>query len=228
MTGVLLQVRLDSTRLPGKALLKVKDLNIVEHAMRSLKEVKADRHILVTTEDSIDTLRPFAKRWGFNIMHGSKENVLKRFIKAIDLYGLKRVIRATGDNPLVSYKLANTLLEKHITDGNDYSGFQDNPVGTGVEVVESKVLIDAYNNTTKPYDLEHVTPYIYNNPSKFRVFQGPAPSKYLLKNSYVTVDTKEDFNRIEKLYKQMYHGEIIPLESVVKWLKKEQLSSIPT
>ncbi len=228
MRGVLLQVRLDSSRLPGKALLDIQGMSIIEHAMRSLKKVDADRYILVTTEDSYEKLTPFAKEWGFDIFYGSKENVLERFIKAIKKYNLKQIVRATGDNPLVSYELANELIVKHNTEGYDYSGFINNPVGTGVEVVNTDALLTAYEDSSDNYDLEHVTPYIYNNKHMFKVFQGDSPKKYILKESFVTVDTKEDFLRIEKLYKQMYHGEIIQLESVVQWLKEEQLSYIPT
>lgn len=226
MTGVLLQVRLDSTRLPGKAVLKIKDLTIIEHAMKSLKRVNADKYILVTTSDSINILKPYALKWGFKIFEGSKENVLERFIKAIHKFQLTRIIRATGDNPLVSHELANMLIEYHMKEGNDYSGYLNNPVGSGVEVVEVDALLKAYNSTIDRYDQEHVTPYIYKNKEMFKVFQGDAPEQYLLKNSFVTIDTQEDFNRIEMLYNQLYHGEIIPLESVIKWLKKEQYSYI--
>lgn len=226
MTGVLLQVRLDSTRLPGKALLKIKDLTIIEHAMKSLREVNADTYVLVTTADSMKALKPFAAKWGFEIFEGSKENVLDRFVKAINNFQLTRIVRATGDNPLVSHELANKLINYHIEEGNDYSGYLNNPVGSGVEVVEVKALLKAYSSTSDSYDQEHVTPYIYKNKDLFKVFQGDAPEKYLLKNSFVTIDTQDDFNRIEMLYNQLYHGEIIPLESVIKWLKKEQYSYI--
>lgn len=227
MRGVLLQVRLDSTRLPGKALLKLEDYTVIEHAMRALKKVDADKYIVVTTEDSYDTLLPITELLGFEIVVGSKENVLERFVKAIQQYKLTQIVRATGDNPLVSWELANMLISKHNIEKNEYSGFLNNPIGTGVEVVNSNILIRALKESRKPYDREHVTPYIYNNKELFKVFQGDAPTDYILPQSYVTIDTKEDYNRIEKLFHELYHGEIISIESVIKWLKKEQLSYIP-
>ncbi|MGL1891744.1 MAG: acylneuraminate cytidylyltransferase [Spirochaetaceae bacterium] len=222
MTGVLLQVRLDSSRLPNKALFEIFDLSVIEHAMKALKKVNVDKHILVTTEDSLHDLAPLAKKFDFEIFCGSKNNVLERYVDAIKKYNLKQIIRATGDNPLVSYELANILIDLHNTNNHDYSGYLNNPVGTGVEVVESRVLIQALNESTKQYDLEHVTPYIYNNKDKFSVFQGDAPLKYLLKDTFVTIDTQDDYNRIVKLFHELYHNEIISLESVIQWLKKEQ------
>lgn len=222
MTGVLLQVRLDSTRLPGKALLKIKDLTMIEHAMKSLLKVKVDKHIVVTTSDSIEQLKPLLEKWKWNYFVGSKNNVLERFIGAIREYGLTKIIRATGDNPLVSHELANILLDKHNNSKNDYSGFLNNPLGTGIEVVEVDALAKAFQKSVNDYDKEHVTPYIYNNKDLFKVYQEDAPDKYILKNSTVTVDTSADFARIEKLYNELYHGETISIESVIKWLKQEQ------
>ena len=222
MIGVLLQVRLDSSRLPRKALLKLENLTVIEHAMRSLKKVNADKFIVVTTEDSFEELSPLADKWGFDIFVGSKENVLERFVKAIKKFNLTKIIRATGDNPLVSWELANLLLKQHNTQGFQYSGFLNSPIGTGVEIVNSDLLFKALDESTNNYDKEHVTPFIYNNKNLFNIFQNDAPKKYLLEKSYVTIDTREDFNRIEKLFHELYHGEIIPIESVIKWLKKEQ------
>lgn len=221
MRGILIQVRLDSTRLPNKALLKLKGVTLIEHALRSLKKVNAERYIVVTTEDSIGKLEPIITSEGWDFVVGPKEDVLKRFIMAIDQFGLTQIVRATGDNPLVSWELANILIDRHSQLGNDYSGFLNNPLGTGVEVVESKALKIAYNSTNLPYDREHVTPYLYNNREHFKVYQEDAPNPYILKGTSVTVDTKDDFIRIEKLYNQLYHKDTIAIESVIKWLKKE-------
>ncbi|QEN03238.1 acylneuraminate cytidylyltransferase [Thiospirochaeta perfilievii] len=226
MRGVLLQVRLDSTRLPKKALLKIENLTVIEHAMKAAKKITANKYVLVTTEDSFKDLKPLAVKQGYDIFIGDKDNVLDRFVQAINYYALTQVVRATGDNPLVSYELANILIDKHNKEGNDYSGFLNNPLGTGVEVINSNVLIDAHSKTSSKYDREHVTPYIYNNKNIYKVFQGNSPQKYLLPGSSVTIDTSDDYNRIVKLFHELYHGEIIPIERVVKWLKEEQLSSI--
>lgn len=223
MTGVLLQVRLDSTRLPNKALLKIKDLTLIEHAMRALSNVNADKYVIVTTLDSIKELKPYIKKWGWDYFIGSKEDVLGRFIGATEFFKLTRIVRATGDNPLVSSRLTNRLLDTHKTLRNDYSGFLNNPLGTGVEVVEVHSLIEAHYNTREDYDREHVTPYLYNNKDKFKVFQEDAPEEYLSPGSKVTIDTIEDFNNVEKLYNELYYGDIIEIESVVKWLKQKQL-----
>lgn len=227
MTGVLLQVRLDSTRLPNKALLKLKDLTITEHALRALLNVDAQKYIVVTTEDSIGQLEPLITKWGWDYHIGSKENVLERFVGAIRKFNLDRIIRATGDNPLVSAKMANILIKEHIKLKNNYSGYLNSPLGTGVEVVESSSLIEAYTKTNQKYDMEHVTPYIYNNRDKFKVFQEDAPDDFLMPGTRVTIDTKEDFIRIEKLYNELYYGDIIEIESVVKWLKQKQLLYTP-
>ena len=140
MVAVCLQVRLDSTRLPEKALMKIEDLTIIEHAMKALKGVKANIFLLLTTDECVIKLTPLAEKWGFKVFSGPKDDVLKRFILAADKYGIQTVIRATGDNPLVSAKITNQVLNEHQALKVDYSNWTDAPLGTGVEIVETRVF----------------------------------------------------------------------------------------
>ena len=70
-TGIFLQVRLDSTRLPQKALLPLERYSVVEHAMAGLRRVKADIYALVTDRKSASTLSKYAKSQGFDVFSGS-------------------------------------------------------------------------------------------------------------------------------------------------------------
>lgn len=53
MTALILQGRLDSTRLPNKALLPLGDVPMILRAMEALKTVAADIHILACPEDCL-------------------------------------------------------------------------------------------------------------------------------------------------------------------------------
>ncbi len=46
-TGIFIQVRLGSTRLPGKALLPLPGGSVIQHVMRALAAVPADVHALL-------------------------------------------------------------------------------------------------------------------------------------------------------------------------------------
>ena len=130
-TGIFLQVRLDSQRLPRKALLPLPYGNIIQHAMRALKGIEADVYALLTDENSEGTLRPFATKEDFEMFIGPRDDVLKRYCLAARHFRVDHVIRATGDNPLVSAEMGRAILSIHIREEADLSHFIGLPLGTG-------------------------------------------------------------------------------------------------
>ncbi len=219
MTGVFLQVRLDSSRLPGKALLPLEDYTVIEQAMRSLKTANADIFALVTEPSSAFQLIPLAEKWGYEVYVGDKENVLKRFADAIQYFSVSTVIRATGDNPLVSGKLANQILDYHLLKNADYSGYTGIPLGTGVEILKSDAVLKANSLSTDSYEKEHVSPYLYFRDKEFIIKRVPVSAEYYCPNGRVTMDTEEDYYEIKQIYRQLYRGHPIEIQNLVSWLR---------
>lgn len=219
MTGVFLQVRLDSSRLPGKALLPLDDYTVIEQAMRSLKVVNSDVFTLLTDPSSASQLGPLAEKWGFEVFVGDKENVLKRFADAIEYFSVSTVIRATGDNPLVSGHLANKILNYHLLKNADYSAYTGIPLGTGVEVLKSESILKANSLSTDPYEKEHVSPYLYFRDNEFIIKRVPVSSEFYYPDGKVTLDTEEDYINIKNIYRQLYTGQPIDIQNLVSWLR---------
>ncbi len=223
-TAVFLQARLGSTRLPGKALLELEGKAIITHAMEALGSVETDDHVLLTDHESYSGLKPLAEACGFSIFEGSAEDVLDRFIKAAEKFGPTVIIRATGDNPLVDSKAAAMILASHIDSGADYSGYDDMPLGTGVEVLNLAALQTAAAESDEPYDHEHVSPYLYRNPDRFRINRIRAPEKFCFPGSSVTVDTAADYKKLQSLYSDLYEGRPLSITEIIPWLKSERRS----
>ncbi|MFP4383088.1 MAG: cytidylyltransferase domain-containing protein [Spirochaetia bacterium] len=222
MTGIYLQVRLGSKRLPEKALLDLSGKNVIEHAMDSLRRVPADVYALVTDENSYQALTEIAQPYGFSVFAGSSEDVLKRYLDAARYYGTDVLIRATGDNPLVSWEMAIRIREIFDQKGSDFSSFKGMPLGTGVEVFKLEALEKAFAETSPGYYREHVSPYMYDNPDKFFIYRPDAEEQYVFPEGRVTLDTVDDYLYISKIYEELYRAEPISLISLVEWLKKEQ------
>ena len=218
-TAVFIQVRLNSSRLPGKALLRLNGLTAIEHAMESLSFVLADVYALLTDEDSKAALAPLAKPYGFTVYAGSPDDVLLRYAEASRYFGVTRYIRATGDNPLVSWELTRDLLVLHEKNSADFSGFLGPPLGTGVELTETRALFSAEREARDQYEREHVSPFIYRRPHRFRVFRPWAPEEVNLPKSRVTLDTAADFAYITRIYNALYRGKPVPIRDLVAWLK---------
>jgi len=221
MTGVFLQARLDSSRLPGKALLPIKGKALILHAMESLKKIPAAVHVLLTEEGSAAAFRPLAQEAGFELFTGSKDDVLGRFCAALGVYPVDTVVRATGDNPLVSWEMACRLLEEHARLGADYSGYFGLPLGCGVEAVRAECLLVARKESSSPYDHEHVTPYLYNNPRVFSLHRPLAPMSFRSGFS-VSVDTQTDFDRVAGLFADLPETPV-NLETLLAAIRKQEL-----
>ena len=200
MTALILQARLDSSRLPEKALLPLGGRPLILRVMQALTFIPCDARILACPEDSVSAFAPLAKEADFSIVAGPKDDVLERFCIAIKSCAAENVIRATGDNPFVFADAAAALEREAKELNSDYAGFSNLPVGAGVEIVSSKALLKAAEDSVLPYEREHVCPYLYNNPQFFALHRPLAPLKWQESKLRITIDTPEDYKQAQALY----------------------------
>lgn len=218
-TAVFLQVRLDSSRFPEKAIKIIEDKTVIEHAMLSLKNIPLNDYVIVTAEGDQDVLAPLAEKCGFTVFAGDRQDVLKRYIDAGREYSPDIIIRATGDNPLVAWEPAAELLQfLKESPAVEYTAMLGIPVGCGVELFRRESLEKAYPLTEKSYDHEHVTPYIYNNPDSFSLYYHQHRPQM---SQRVTLDTEEEYRRIQKIFKALYDGRTIPFNKLKDYLNTD-------
>ncbi len=222
MTGVFLQVRLDSSRLPGKAVLDLGGRTVIEHAMAALKMVDAGVFALLTDEDSRKALYPLAEKSGFDVFCGDKNDVLKRYADAAVFYGVNTIIRATGDNPLVSGRMAQKILDIHKEMDADFSCFTGLPLGTGVEVDKVSALLCAAEKASDPYEREHVNPYLYRRENEFLINRVPCPKECYFPEARVTLDTEDDYRYLSGIFMELYRGVPIGIEALTAHLRENK------
>lgn len=214
-TAIILQARMGSTRLPGKALLPLGGRTIIDQVMTRLSLVPVDIRILATDESSAEHLAPFAERNGFELVVGPAEDVLARYCIAARRSGADLVLRATGDNPLVSYELATLLLERRKTVDADYMTHSGAPLGMGTELVDAEALFRAEVEAQLPEEREHVCPYLYTHPELFDIDRQEAPQEFRDPGLRVTVDTRDDYESVLRIYGSLYDGDPIPSNKVI-------------
>jgi spore coat polysaccharide biosynthesis protein SpsF len=181
--------------------------------------VPADARILATDEASGAELASIAERRGFELLVGPSEDVLSRYCLCIRKFGLDLVIRATGDNPLISHELAVLLLEGSNARAAHYAAFIGLPLGMGVELVSAPALLEAEVAAADPFEREHVCPHLYRNPGRYRIVRDPAPADFLLPEGRVTVDLPSDYEALLRLYGALYDGRPIPTSRVMEVLR---------
>ncbi len=218
-TAVFLQVRVGSTRLPGKALLPLEGLTVIEHAMRNLMDVNADVFAILTEPESKSQLAGLAEKWGYKLFIGDREDVLKRYADAVKYFSAETVVRATGDNPLVSGSLANDIIRYHNLKNADFSAFTGMPLGTGVEILRGESILQANELSTDLYEREHVSPSLYFRESKFYINRVPVSGEYYFPEGRVTLDTIEDYNYLKNIFRQLNNCKQINIQTLVTWLR---------
>ena len=198
--AVIVQCRLSSSRLPGKALKRLGEKTVLAWVLTSMKKVKADKYFVATDHESYETLKPICKENGFDCFAGDLNDVLKRFCDLIKKIKVNTIIRATADNPFLFYEAAQASLEEFEERQKKkkkcaYLTFTGLPHGSGVEIMDAQTLLEAAEQTDNPYDHEHVGPALYNHKEKFICEFVKAPSRFYNPELRTTIDTFSDYLR---------------------------------
>lgn len=204
---IIIQARMQSTRLPGKVLREVLGQPLLFYLIERLKRVKsASRLVVATTTAEVDReIISLCQEQGIEWFLGSEEDVLGRFAGAAAEFGAETVVRVTGDCPLMDPAIVDRVIEFYQTNSIDYASNvvqRTYPRGMDVEVFSAKALYEAADEAAELYEREHVTPFIYEHPKRFRigsVTQQVDQSKYRL-----TLDTLEDLELIKHLLEKLY------------------------
>lgn len=194
-TGILIQARLSSSRLPGKMLMEICQIPLIEYVyLRCKTASSADLVAVITSDDpSDDKLHRFCMDNAIPVFKGSLENVLDRYVRAADFFGLTHILRICGDSPFVDIRAMDEMAGLAREQGLDYVFTGQVLDGFLSEVISKKALKHARQNTTSLNDLEHVTPYIRQNPLEFKtaLLKGNGPG--VDKNLSITIDTEKDY-----------------------------------
>ena len=198
---IVLQARSTSTRLPKKIYKPLLGKSMLEQIVHRLNQVSNINHLCVATiPQDLETIQKLLKNERCLVLAGSENNVLERFIKAGQSMGTDIMIRTTADNPFVDFFHLEKGIKLFLKNQWDYFGYTGLPYGAGFEIFQFTALKKAYAETKKKFDLEHVTPYIYNNKDKFCIELRNVEKAYFCPDLRVTVDTLEDYEKAKHWY----------------------------
>jgi spore coat polysaccharide biosynthesis protein SpsF len=206
--GIILQARLGSTRLPGKALASVGGVSIIKRCLNRLRLSAAGPVVLATTERAEDdALVAVARRLNVAVYRGSTDDVLARYVEAAVWGGFDVVIRATGDNPAVDID-APARVSRAIRLGRvDYVCEDGLPYGAAVEAVTTRALVRAAGATSEPAHREHVTLLMKERPSMFCGVRLEAPHPIRRPDVRLTVDTEADLQWMRRVFAHVRSAE---------------------
>jgi glutamate-1-semialdehyde 2,1-aminomutase len=209
MTNILaiLQARVSSSRLPGKVLKPILGKPMLGRQIeRVLQSRRIDQLVIATsTEPSDDDLESLCRQISIPCFRGSLNDVLDRFYQAAKIWKPQHVIRLTGDCPLIDPEIIDAAINYYLAGGYDYASNAVQPTfpdGLDVEVFRFSALEQAWKEATLPSQREHVTPFIHQQPERFRI--GHYRNVNDLSHLRWTVDEPEDFDLVTKIYEAFY------------------------
>src|SRR3990167_911257 len=169
----ILQARMSSSSLPGKALESILGKPMIWHQWQRIRRAtKIDKFVLATSTDSSDDiLAEFFLNQGEEVFRGSLDDVLGRYYHCALQHSPKHIVRLTADCPLADPTLIDKVVQQHLIEQNDYTsiGGPTFPVGLSAEICRFEILQTAFKEAKFSSQREHVTLYIYQNPHKFKV-----------------------------------------------------------
>ena len=213
----IIQARMGSSRLPGKVLSLVCDRPMLWHIVDRVRAVRGVAGVVVATSDSSsdDTIYEFCREFQIDVYSGSLNDVLDRFYRCARSHRAEVVLRVTGDCPLFDPEIVSQMLQRFRGEGPfDHMGVATGagvagvsgggryPDGLDAELTSIDALETAWCEATQPLEREHVTPFVWKRPERFRV----ATHFSLVDYSHLrwTVDNQEDLDVIRRIYAALY------------------------
>lgn len=232
----IIQARMGASRLPGKVLMDIEGKAMLARVVERVRRAKTiDEVVVATTSDNVDDeVALFCVRKGIPHTRGSNEDVLSRYIDAVEQHQAEVIVRITADCALMDPEIIDKTVINFLSQEGEVD-FGSNrgkgainrtyPIGMDVEVFTREVLKKAGVEALKDYEKEHVTPYFYEVPGRFRTVSIDSSGEY--GHMRWAVDTAEDLEFVRQIYRRLGGKTDFGMEDVLEVLRKEpELSKI--
>lgn len=225
---VVVQARMGSSRLPGKMMEELMGKPLLWHILQRACRVRPQLPVVLATTNQPrdEILAEVAADCGVHVVRGSEDNVLSRFMLALDKYPARWVVRVCGDSPLFDPAFLDTCLTCAEDNDADVVKFKGDPPSLfqGGEVVSARALHFSLERAgDDPLAIEHVTAWAMRNAENLSEDFKTAyvePVAGMMASVKLSIDTAEDLAKLRRLYQSLYDGEnILDLELAARWIQ---------
>lgn len=197
-----IQARMSSSRLPGKAMRTIQGRSLLGHVVDRVRRCRSIDGLWIATSINADddAVASFAQSEGLKLHRGPLDDVAGRLLCAARIAGAQALVRITADSPLVDPAIVDqavTLFRREQPDLVTNVFPRTFPKGQSVEVIKLSALALAYAEMTTTAEREHVTQWFYTHHDRMLIlnFQAPEPRGEM----QLGVDTLEDLGRVEAI-----------------------------
>lgn len=220
-TIVIIQARMGSSRLPGKILMPLANVDVLTYVVERSKNIKGINEVVVATSclQQDDVVENWCIANSVDCFRGSETDVLDRYVKAAKKYKPDFVIRVTADCPFLDYKLASEMVKKIEGANTDFIRIEgDLPRGLAVEVFSFQTLQYNHEHGNEARHREHVTYYAYENKEEFTWSIVETNKNLQHPELRITLDTEEDYQLCKRIADHFKNDLLVPSKDVVKYL----------
>ena len=169
-------------------------------AARQLDEV-----VVATTTDAADgAIQALCDRRGWLCHAGHPTDLLDRHLAAARLHRADVVVKIPSDCPLIDPRIIDRVV-RCFREADWHYDFVSNlhpasyPDGNDVEVMSFAALETAWHEARKPHEREHTTPFIWDQPQRFRLGNVRwETGRDLSMTHRLTVDYPEDLALVQR------------------------------
>jgi spore coat polysaccharide biosynthesis protein SpsF len=224
----IVQARMGSRRLPGKVLADILGRPMLERVLVRLGRAQTLDEVVVATSKVLedDPIADLCQRLAVPCSRGSAEDVLDRFHQAAGEHHAETIVRITADCPLIDPELVDETVRafRQATPAVDFAcnrlpWDRTYPIGTDTEVCSRQALEAAWRDAVRPNQREHVMPYFYENPDRFRILHVRSSDSSLGRMRW-TVDEAQDLDFVRQIYGRFDRDDFTWRE-VIELLRRE-------
>ncbi len=207
-----IQARTGSSRLPNKILLSLSNAPLLYRMYERVAASKLKGTIVIatTTDKSDDKVEELCTEYNLNCYRGHPTDLVDRHYQAAKLFNADAVVKIPSDCPLIDTNVIDKVLNYYM-ENLIYFDYVSNlhpatyPDGNDVEVMSMKALHNAWNYSKREFEREHTTPYLWENPDKFRIGNvvWETGLDYSMSHRF-TIDYEKDYNFIKQVYDELY------------------------
>ena len=221
--GIVVQTRLNSSRLPGKALRPICGKSLLYRLCDRMTRSREAQTLLVATSDQPqdEQIEDACRARGIPVFRGPERDLTSRLLGAAQAHNLTAFVRVTGDNPLTDPEGIDELISTFRGHGADYAhnahrnGY---PYGTGADVVCLSALERCNRELQGEDERENFIVFMRQHPDMFPCVRVSAPAHLFRPEYFLTVDYQEDIELMSRIYAEFDGRDDVKLTDVVTFL----------
>ncbi|MFD1257668.1 cytidylyltransferase domain-containing protein [Mucilaginibacter terrae] len=209
---IVVQARMASGRLPGKVMMTIMGKTLLALMIERLNSIGHWATVVIATSNNAEdnVIVSEAEELDVPCYRGSMNNLLDRHYQAAKRFEADVVLKIPSDCPLIDPKVIDQALDFFFANPGAYDYVSNlhpatYPDGNDVEIMTMECLERVWKEATLNLELEHTTPYIWENPQLFRIsnISWETGLDYSMSHRF-TIDYQEDFEFIKRVFEELY------------------------